>query len=200
MDLTESIAPKSDQLNADDLMAQTFTVTIESVSKGSSEQPVDVHLTEFPGRPFRPSKSMRRVMVTAWGKDSTAYVGQRMTLYRDPDITFGRDKVGGIRISHMTGIDKRLSIALTVTRGKRAPYVVEPLANTAPTSAVQANPVDVLVNAFDALGVTATQLESWLALPVAEWTDKSLASLRTLGGEIQRGEKIVADEFAEVQS
>lgn len=132
MDLTETIAPKSDQLNADDLMASTVTVTVERVSKGSAEQPVDVHLTEFPGRPFRPSKSMRRVMVAAWGKEADAYVGRRMTLYRDPEITFGRDKVGGIRISHMTDLPdaKPMRLALTVTRGKRASYVVEPLAES----------------------------------------------------------------------
>lgn len=128
MDLTESIAPRSDQLNADDLMAGPVTVTIESVDRGNAEQPVNVHLREFPGRPFRPSKSMRRVMVAAWGKESGTYAGQRMTLYRDPEITFGREKVGGIRISHMTGIDGRMELALTVTRGRRSPYVVQPLA------------------------------------------------------------------------
>ena len=70
---------------------------------------------------------MRRVMVAAWGKDSSAYVGQRMTLYRDPDVKFGGEKVGGIKISHMTGIGKQLRVALTETRGKRVPHVVQPL-------------------------------------------------------------------------
>jgi hypothetical protein len=129
MDMTETIAPKSDQLNADDLMTGPRTFTIEKVSRGTAEQPVDVHLVEFPGRPFKPSKSMRRVMVAAWGSNAANYSGQRLTLYRDAEITFGRDKVGGIRISHMSGIDKALTLALTVTRGKRSPYVVKPLAD-----------------------------------------------------------------------
>jgi hypothetical protein len=73
---------------------------------------------------------MRRVMVAAWGKDSSAYVGQRMTLYRDPDVKFGGEKVGGIKISHMTGIGKQLRVALTETRGKRVPHVVQPLTDT----------------------------------------------------------------------
>jgi hypothetical protein len=38
-----------------------------------------------------------------------------------------RCDVGGIRVSHLSHIDKPLTIALTVTRGKRAPYVVQPL-------------------------------------------------------------------------
>ena len=138
MDMTASIIPKSDQLNADDLMTGTRTVTIEKVSAGSAEQPVDVHLREFPGRAFRPSKSMRRVMVAAWGADTAAYTGQRMTLYREPTIRFGRDEVGGIRISHMSGIDKALKIALTITRGKREPFTVEPLRLTTPSN-VQEN-------------------------------------------------------------
>lgn len=136
LDLTDSIAPKSDQMNADDLMSGPRTFTIAEVRKASSpEQPVDVVLVEFPaGRPFKPSKSMRRVMVTAWGKDASTYAGKRLTLYRDPEITFGKDKVGGVRISHMSGLDKPLTLALTVTRGKRTPYVVQPLPDAAPSS------------------------------------------------------------------
>lgn len=133
MDLTQTIIPKSDQLNADDLISGPVTVTVESVSAGSAEQPVDVHLVEFPGRAYRPSKSMRRVMVEAWGKEAAVYAGRRMTLYRDPEVTFGRDKVGGIKISHLSHIDKRLPVVLTVTRGKRAPHVVDPLPDVAPT-------------------------------------------------------------------
>lgn len=132
MDLSASIVPKSDQLNADDLMAGPVTVTIAKVSAGSAEQPVDVHLTEFPGRAFRPSKSMRRVMVAAWGVEASAYTGRRMTLYRDPTIRFGGMEVGGIRISHLSHIDKSFTLALTVTRGKRAPLTVEPLTDAAP--------------------------------------------------------------------
>ncbi|MDF9748670.1 hypothetical protein [Arthrobacter sp. ES3-54] len=132
MDLTESIAPKSDQLNADDLMAGPVTVTIAEVAKGTPEQPVDVHLVEFPGRAYRPSKSMRRVMVSAWGAEASTYAGHRLTLVRNPEITFGRDKVGGIEISHLSHIDKPLTIALTATRGKRKNFTVAPL--PAPTA------------------------------------------------------------------
>lgn len=136
IDLTDTVIPKSDQINADDLVTGPRTFTITEVRKtGNAEQPVAVYLAEFPkGRPFKPSKSMLRVMIAAWGKDAAAYAGQRLTLYRDAEVTFGPDKVGGIRISHMTGIDRRLIVPLTVTRGKRKPYLVEPLPADAPTS------------------------------------------------------------------
>jgi hypothetical protein len=128
MDMTETIAPKSDQLNADDLMAGPVTVTISEVTKGSPEQPVDVHLVEFPGRAYRPSKSMRRIMVSGWGVEAAAYAGRRLTLVRNPDITFGKDRVGGIEIAAMSDIDKPLTVALTATRGRRKNFTVTPLA------------------------------------------------------------------------
>lgn len=128
MDLTESIAPKSDQLNADDLISGPVTVTISEVRQGSAEQPVDVILVEFPDRAYRPSKSMRRVMVSAWGAQASTYAGHRITLYRNPEITFGREKVGGIEISHLSHIEKPLTVALTATRGKRRSFTVNPLA------------------------------------------------------------------------
>lgn len=127
LDISPTIEPNSDQLNADDLIAGPQTVTITDVTKGSSEQPVNIHLAEYPRRAYRPSKSMRRVLVAAWGTDAAAYVGRRLTLYRDPDITFGREKVGGIRISAMSGIDKPLTVPLTVSRGKRARVTIQPL-------------------------------------------------------------------------
>lgn len=132
VDMTASIVPRSDQLNAEDLLAGPRTVTITGVSRGASaEQPVDIQLAEF-DRPFKPCKTIRRVLVTAWGPDAAAYVGRRMTIYRDPAVRFGGMDVGGIRISHLSHIDKRMTVALTVTRGKRAPYVVEPLAMDEP--------------------------------------------------------------------
>jgi hypothetical protein len=127
LDMTESIAPKSDQLNAEDLLSGPRTFTIADVKRGSAEQPVDVHLVEFPGRPFKPSKTVRRLMVNAWGPDAASYAGKRMTLYRDPAVKFGGMDVGGIRVSHMSHLTKPMTVALTVTRGKRAPFVVQPL-------------------------------------------------------------------------
>ena len=127
MDLTESIAPKSDQQNYDDLIAGPRTVTVEKVTAGSAEQPVNIHLVEYPGRPYKPSKSMRRVLVAAWGKQSSTYVGRRMTLVGDPTVKFGGIVVGGIKIGQLSDITERLSISLTVSKGKRAPHIVDPL-------------------------------------------------------------------------
>jgi hypothetical protein len=132
MDLTRSIEPNSSQVNADDLIASDRTVTITGVEAGSIEQPVFVHLQEVPDRTWRPSKSMRRVLVAAWGPEASNYVGRRVTLVRNPDIMFGRDKVGGIEIAALSHIDKPLTVALTATRGKRKNFTVQPLPDAAP--------------------------------------------------------------------
>lgn len=125
--LRDTITPKSDQINADDLQGTSKTITVTSVKAGTPDQPVTINYEGDNGRPYKPCKSMRRVLIHAWGEDGRKWVGQSMTLYCDPEVKFGGVKVGGIRISHLTGLDRKLDLSLTVTKAKRAPYTVEPL-------------------------------------------------------------------------
>jgi hypothetical protein len=134
MDITATLEAKSNQLNTDDLIAGAKTITITKVSAGNAEQPVAIHFDGDQGKPWFPCKSMRRVLVAAWGADASQYVGRGVTLFRDPTVTYGGIQVGGIRISHLSGIDSPLSIALTVTRAKRAPYKVQPLVAAPPAA------------------------------------------------------------------
>lgn len=128
-DILATIQADSTQINADDL-AQQITVTVTGLSKGTAEQPINIELAEFPGRVYRPCKSMRRVLVQAWGADATTYIGRRITLFNDPTVKWGGAAVGGVRIAALSHIDKPLTIALTVTRGRRAPFIVQPLNGT----------------------------------------------------------------------
>lgn len=128
-DMAQTIIPKSDQLNADDLIAGPMTIKITGVTiRGGQEQPISIHFEGDNGKPYKACKSMCRVMVTAWGPDSKKYTGRFMTLYRDPAVKWGGMEVGGIRISHMSDIDSALTMALTVTRANRKPYTVKPIA------------------------------------------------------------------------
>lgn len=130
MDISETLAPKSDQLDYEDLIQGPRTFTIKGVSRGpSTEQPFNVALVEF-DRPWRPAKSMRRVLAAAWGTDATAYVGRKVTLFGDATVKFGGQEVGGIRVSHLSHITEPLTVPLMVTRGKRAPFTVQPLPPT----------------------------------------------------------------------
>src|SRR5450759_1385408 len=138
VDLTDSIAPTSEQLDAVDLLGGPRTFTITEALAGNAEQPVNITLAEFP-RVWRPGKSMRRVLVKAWGPDTSAYVGRRVTLYCDETVRFGSDVVGGTRIKAMTDLPggKRLSVPLLISRGKSAMFTVEPLTETAPAKATR---------------------------------------------------------------
>ena len=119
-DLRDTIIPKSDQLNAEQLLGGPITITVTDVRRGGGEeQPVVVHYEGEGGRPYKPCKTMRKVLLFAWGNDGTAWVGRSMTVYNRPDVKFGGEAVGGIRISHLSHIDRDIEIALTSTRGRK---------------------------------------------------------------------------------
>lgn len=126
MDLSQSIEARSDQINADDLISGPVTYTIREVINGKAESPFDFLLMETE-RAYRPSKTMRRVVVAGWGPEATNYAGRRLTVYREPSIVFGGKAVGGIRISHMSHIDTTLEVMAQVTRGKREKFTVQPI-------------------------------------------------------------------------
>ena len=132
MSLRDTIIPKSDQINYDDVMTAPLTVKITGLAQGNAEQPVIVRIANAETgavlRDFKPCKSMRRVMIAAWGDKGKDWIGQRMTLYGDAEVKFGGVAVGGIRISHVSGIAERLTLKLTTTRSKRADYIVGPIA------------------------------------------------------------------------
>ena len=89
MDLSHTIVPKSDQLNADDLIAGNITITVTDIKASDSpDQPVIIHYENDNGRPYKPCKSMRRVLIQAWGANGKQWIGKSMTLYRDPDVKF----------------------------------------------------------------------------------------------------------------
>lgn len=128
IDISQTVAPKSDQLNADDLIGGPRTIKITRVSKMSEpDQPIAIYFEGDGGKPYKPGKSMRRVLLRVWGADGTTYAGRRMTLYRDDAVQFGGVAVGGIRISHMSGISSAVTMALTATKARRVPYTVKPL-------------------------------------------------------------------------
>ena len=127
--LVKTITPKSDQLNADDLLAGPITVTIEDVvQRESAEQPVEIRVNGY--RPYKPCKSMRRLLIAAWGTRAADWIGRRLTLVCDPSVTWGGQAVGGIRIQAMSHLEGPFTMALTATRGKRKAVTVQPIAAT----------------------------------------------------------------------
>jgi len=185
MDLTPTLAPKSNQINADDLIAGPRTITITRVTAGNAEQPVAVYFDGDNGKPWYPCKSMRRVLVAAWGADASQYIGRRVTLCRDPEVMYGGIKVGGIRISHLSDLDGPLSIALTITRQKRAPYRVQPLP-AAPAAVAPAAPTatEDHAAAAHAAAIASGLTADGLAALVQELSQGSTTELAQLPADI----------------
>ncbi len=163
IDLSATILAKSDQLNADDLIAGPKTVTVTKVTAAASaEQPVRIFYEGDNGKPFIPCKTMRRLLIHVWGADGEQYTGRRMTLYRDADVRYGGEAVGGIRISHVSHISGPISVALTVTRGKKKLVTVNPLATQGvgniDADALYTEGADVAARGMDALSAWFTGL------------------------------------------
>jgi len=134
IDVSKTIQPKSDQLNADDLVGGAKTIRIRDIKGFEDEaQPIAIYFDGDNNKPYKPCKSMRRVLVQLWGIDGTKYIGKSLTLYRDDTVKFGGVEVGGIRISHASGIDKPTKVLLTIARSKRKPFTIEPIVVKAKT-------------------------------------------------------------------
>lgn len=124
---------RSDQWNADDFVGGSRVFTIAGIREGKAEAPYDIDLVEGEGKCWRPPLTVLKLLKFAWGTDEAAeWVGRQVELYRDPEITFGREKPGGIRVSAVSHIDAPKSVRLTATRGKRDQHTVTPLPAAAP--------------------------------------------------------------------
>ena len=104
-----------------------------------------------------------------------------MTLYCDPTVRFGGIEVGGIRVSHLSHIDKPLNLALTVTRGKRAQTHVEPLA--APVTPAEPTPDQI---------AACTDLDALKAMFDAARTAETRALIRARKAELVDGPLILS--------
>lgn len=125
-DVRSTIVPKSDQLNADQLVGGPRVIHITSVTGGgSAEQPITIHYDGEEGRPYKPCLTMRKVLVCGLGHDATRWPGNSLTLYHDADVLWAGVKVGGIRISHMTGIEKDIIVSLAQSKSKKALHTIK---------------------------------------------------------------------------
>lgn len=142
LDLTPTLAGKSEQLRADDLLGGDKIITILRVAiiNTKDEQQYALHFDGDHGRPYKPCLTMRKLLSLIWGSDGESYQGRQLLLYRDAAVRFGTEAVGGIRIKAASHIDSKKTFRLSVGRGKRGMISVEPLASSQPTTPSQAQP------------------------------------------------------------
>lgn len=193
-DISDTLAPNSDQLDAVDLLGGPQVFTISKVSKGNPEQPVQIHLVEF-DRPWRPGKSMRRVMVSCWGPDANQYVGRSIKLWCDPKVAFGGQDVGGVRILAMSHIDKPRGIPLLISRGKSATYKVDVLKVEAPKPVLADDAmVDKLIVLYGQKGIAKSEWANLANITV----DEARNLWRSLSTKPDASPEAAGDEWAPV--
>lgn len=188
--LRDTIIPKSDQLNADQLLGGDMTITITNVRRGDGDQPIIIGYHNDNGRPYKPCKSMRKVLIYAWGEDGNKWIGRSMTLFCDSSVMFGGIKVGGIRISHMSHIDKDIQVSLTATKGKKASHIIKRLEQQ-PKAKQQDTPevrTAKLIDAFGKIGVSQPELSSLLQREtIGLISDEEYVSLKDIYQAIKGG-------------
>lgn len=166
MDITDALAPTSDQLDAVELVnPRTFTIDTGSrLGSREGKTVAEVRLVDFP-RVWRPSKGMLDVLALCWGTDGKQWVGRRVTVYNDTEVMFGREKTGGVRISHLSHIDKARDLTIRAPgQGKKQRWHVDPFADAAPTVPAQSEPTAAEVIACTDLEI----LREWHAISGAE--------------------------------
>ena len=162
MSWSETTKAKSDQLNADDLISGGLTIKITAVIVNMNDAQSGVISYEGDnGKPYKPCKSMRRVIELKWGADEKYFIGKSMTLIRDASVKWAGEEVGGIRISHMSDMKNDDRFMLTYSRNAKRAYKVEHLI----------------------LGITITDKD------YQAWTDKmdkatTTEDIKAIGGEI----------------
>ncbi|QSR25551.1 hypothetical protein CFH99_07935 [Nocardioides aromaticivorans] len=128
------IRKNTDQLNYEDfLRGVTRIVTIAGVERGRKEAQYDIAI-EGDDRYWRPPPTVLKLLVSAWGDEAADWTGRSAELYGDPDVMMAGKKVGGIRVSRLSHIDKPISANLSETRGKRKIHTVDPLTMPTPPS------------------------------------------------------------------
>jgi len=126
-DFAAALAPKSDQINAMDLVGADLTVTITGVKvTPGTEQPVSITIAGT-HKVWRPCKTTGRILMAAWGADTSQFVGRSVQLCLDPKVKWGGLEVGGIRIRAMSHIDEDLKIVVAESKQVRKPVTVKRL-------------------------------------------------------------------------
>lgn len=140
MDITDALAPASDQLDAVELVdPRTFTIDTGSrLGKRDGKTVAEIRLVGF-DRVWRPSKGMLDVLAACWGTDGAVWAGHRVTVFNDQSVMYGKDNTGGVRISHLSHIDGPRDVMIRANGAGRTKLwhvdpLTEPASRPAPTA------------------------------------------------------------------
>jgi hypothetical protein len=118
-DVDAWLAPKSDQLNADDLIGGSRIIRIRKVKiTKTGKQDGTIWFEGDNDKPWKPCKTMGRVLRGAYGLPEN-WIGKYVELWRDPEAIYAGKKVGGIRIKGLSDIKADYETTVTISKSVR---------------------------------------------------------------------------------
>ena len=90
-------------------------------------------------------KTTGHCMAAMFGNNDDAWIGKRVTLYADPEVRFGSEQVGGIRIAGSPDIAKPLTVRIKFPKKKA--FEVQLAPTKAPTQQQQPPAASVPIDA-----------------------------------------------------
>jgi hypothetical protein len=133
MNIREFVTIKSDRLNYENFIMGAKEFTISKLAKKTDQGKARL-LIYFEGHeatPYWPSLGMIKCLSSpeGWGDAPFAdWIGRRMTLFGEPTVVYAGKEIGGIQISHISHIKGEYSTKITLRRGMRIDFTIEPLA------------------------------------------------------------------------
>lgn len=94
----------SDVIRYVDLQDKEYTLQIKKVQKGKIKGSGGKESTKamiwFEGRekPLGAGTAILSVIASLYGNDTRAWPSKWITIYPDPSVTFGKERVGGVRV------------------------------------------------------------------------------------------------------
>lgn len=126
-DITFAMEAKSDQLNAADIIGADRVIRIRDVIVKKTDQPITIYFDDDNNRPWKPCKGMIRIIAECWGVKSEEWIGKSIKIFRNPDVIYGGEKVGGIQIRAIEGLEKPTAFTVALNRKKRIKLTISPL-------------------------------------------------------------------------
>jgi len=108
------------------------------------------------GQPYPPlvaCKTVCECVEGMFGENPDGWAGKRLTLYTDPEVRFGTDVVGGVRVAGSPDITKTVTVKIRVPR-KRDPLVYHMKPTGAPADAPTLTSLGLTRAGVDALLVS----------------------------------------------
>ena len=99
------------------------------------------------------SRTAADCLAALFGSLRSGWVGHRVTLYRDPDVRVGAEKVGGIRVRGCPELREPIILVVKLRRRKPQQITLIPTGTTGARTTAHA-----LADA----GITTAQLDAWL--------------------------------------